>query len=98
MRRWLGVGAICLVALLYYRPLRTYLETRRTLVQQAADVRSLNAERADLERRLADSATNSALVREARSLGFVKPGERLFIVQGIDLWKRLEHTIQGHGG
>jgi hypothetical protein len=26
-------------------------------------------------------------VREARRLGLVKPGERLFIVQGIDAWR-----------
>jgi hypothetical protein len=37
-------------------------------------------------------------VREARRLGLVKPGERLFIVKGIELWQRLEHTIQQHGG
>jgi cell division protein FtsB len=98
VRRWLGVGALCLVALLYYRPLRTYIETRQTLVQRAADVRSLRAERLDLEHRLADSAMDSALVREARRLGLVKPGERLFIVKGIELWQRLEHTIQQHGG
>jgi cell division protein FtsB len=98
VRRWLGVAALCLVALLYYRPLRTYIETRQTLVQRAADVRSLRAARLDLEHRLADSGTDSALVREARRLGLVKPGERLFIVKGIELWRRLEHTIQQHGG
>ncbi len=27
-----------------------------------------------------------ALVREARRLGLVKPGERLFIVKGISAW------------
>ena len=28
VRRWLGVGALCLVGLLYYRPLHTYVDTR----------------------------------------------------------------------
>jgi Septum formation initiator len=98
VRRWLGVGALCLVALLYYRPLRTYLETRHALGARALEVRALRSERRDLERRLAESATDSALLREARKLGFVKPGERLFIVTGTEAWKRLQRTITGHGG
>ncbi len=27
-------------------------------------------------------------MREARRLGYVKPGERLFIVKGINAWRR----------
>jgi cell division protein FtsB len=97
VRRWLGVGALCLVALLYYRPLRTYVDTHRTLVRRDAEVRTLRAERRALERRLADAATDSALVREARRLGFVKPGERLFIVKGMEAWKQAQRTIRPHG-
>jgi hypothetical protein len=37
-------------------------------------------------------------VREARQLGLVKPGERLFIVKGVEAWKRAQHTIRRHGG
>ena len=97
VRRWLGVGALCLIGLLYYRPLHTYLTTRQTLVERSAEVKSLRAERHRLERKLADSATDSALVREARRLGLVKPGERLFIVRGIKAWLDA-HTIRRHGG
>ena len=28
----------------------------------------------------------------------VKPGERLFIVKGIEAWKHAQHTIRRHGG
>jgi cell division protein FtsB len=98
VRRWLGVGALCLVGLLYYRPLNTYVDTRHTLVQRSAEVRSLRNEKRQLERKLADSTGDAALVREARRLGLVKPGERLFIVKGIDAWKHARHTIKGHGG
>jgi hypothetical protein len=28
----------------------------------------------------------------------VKPGERLFIVKGIEAWKHARHTIKGHEG
>jgi cell division protein FtsB len=97
VRRWLGVGALCLVALLYYRPLRTYVDTRHTLVGRTAEVRALRSEKSKLTRRLEDSAGDSALVREARRLGLVKPGERLFIVRGIEAWKRARASMKPHG-
>jgi cell division protein FtsB len=81
--RWLAVGAILLVALLYARPLRSYLSTKQQLAQRAADVRALEAEKRDLQHQLADASTPEALQREARRLGLVHPGERLFIVKGI---------------
>ena len=97
VRRWLGVGAVCLIALLYYRPLRTYVGTHHTLVQREADVRALQAQRRTLERKLASSATDASLLREARRLGYVKPGERLFIVKGVDAWRRAQRTIRRDG-
>jgi cell division protein FtsB len=98
VRRWLGIGALCLVGLLYYRPLHTYVDTRHTLVERSGQVKSLRDEQQRLQQRLADSASDSALVREARRLGLIKPGERLFIVKGIETWKRARNTIRGHGG
>jgi cell division protein FtsB len=97
VRRWLGVGGLLLIALLYYRPLHTYVDTRRTLADRAGEVRQLRSERRTLERRLADSAGETALVREARRLGLVKPGERLFIVKGIEAWQQARRTIKRHG-
>jgi len=85
--RWLALGTIAVVALLYYRPLKSYLETRSALENRAAEVRSLRAERDELARRLAQSDTPEALARRARRLGLVQPGERLFIVKGIDEWR-----------
>jgi cell division protein FtsB len=98
VRRWLGVGGLLLIGLLYYRPLHTYVATRKTLAERAADVRQLRSERRSLERKVADATTDSALVREARRLGLVRPGERLFIVKGIEAWERARHTIRRHGG
>jgi cell division protein FtsB len=97
VRRWLGVGALLVITLLYYRPLHTYVDTRHALADRAAEVTQLRNERRRLERRLADSTSDSALVREARRLGLVKPGERLFIVKGIEAWRRAERTIRRHG-
>jgi cell division protein FtsB len=97
VRRWLGVGALCLIGLLYYRPLKTYVGTHRTLVQRNAEVAGLRRERTALERKLDAAGTDTALVGEARRLGYVKPGERLFIVKGLDAWRRVQRTIGRHG-
>jgi cell division protein FtsB len=95
--RWLAVAAVGLMALLYYRPLRSYVDTRSTLSERAAEVRSLRAKKEALERRLEQSKSPAALTREARRLGLVKPGERLFIVKGIEAWRRARSTIGRDG-
>ena len=95
--RWLAVAAVGLMALLYYRPLRSYVDTRNTLSERITEVRSLRAQKGELERRLAESKSPAALTREARRLGFVKPGERLFIVKGIEAWRRARTTIGRDG-
>lgn len=85
--RWLAVGALVLVGLLYVQPVRTYLERRDAVAARAAQVRALEDERRTLERRLAYVKSEAAVAREARRLGYVKPGERLFIVKGIPAWR-----------
>jgi Septum formation initiator len=97
VRRWLAVGALVLVALLYYRPLRAYVDARGQLNQHRAVVRRLEAEKATLERRLGSSTSLATLAREARALGYVKPGERLYIVKGIDGWRQRERAMMGPG-
>jgi cell division protein FtsB len=88
LRRWSLVLVLAAVAFLYYRPLTTYLETRGTLEKRTAEVQALERQRRALERRLAAETSNAALVRDARRLGYVKPGERLYIVKGIPDWRR----------
>jgi cell division protein FtsB len=101
--RWSLLGTAALVAFLYYRPLASYVETRATLNERAAEVRSLREEKFRLEQRLADSSTTVALAREARRMGLVRPGERLYIVKGIKDWRRAQAsrragaTIEGDG-
>ena len=91
--RWLGVGVVLFIAFLYSQPLRSYLSTRDALSSRAQEVRSLRAEKRRLERRLAEADTPEALTREARRLGYVKPGEQLFIVKGIAAWRRLHEQL-----
>lgn len=100
-RRWLAVVVLGLVAFLYYRPLTTYLETRGEMARASAEVRALEAKKRGLEQRLAAQTSTETLLREARRLAYVKPGERLFIVKGIPQWRRAaargRATIGGDG-
>jgi cell division protein FtsB len=98
--RWVGLGAIVLVALLYARPLRSYVGTKHDLARRAADVQALKAEKRELQHRLAQSSTGEALVEQARTLGYVHPGEHLYIVKGISAWVhgKARATLSGGGG
>jgi len=98
--RWLAVGGLLLIGLLYVQPVRSYRETSAALDRRSAEVSALREERRQLERRLADSTSDAALLRQARRLGFVKPGERLYIVKGIGAWRRAQgqrSTIEQDG-
>ena len=86
--RLLAIGGILLLGLLYWKPLHTYMSTRHELQTRRADVRSLQTEKSELEKRIAQADTATAVLREARLIGWVKPGERLFIVRGISTWRK----------
>ena len=92
------MAALCFVAFLYYKPARTYFATRHTLDGRAAEVRTLRVEHSRLERLVAASTSDSALAREARRIGLVRPGERLFIVTGIQRWRRQHPATLGSDG
>ena len=86
--RWAALGVALLLALLYYRPVRTYFDTKHTLEARAAEVQALSERKRQLQTRLSEIEQGTSLVRAARRLGLVKPGEHLFIVQGIQAWRR----------
>jgi len=86
--RLLAIGGIVLVAFLYWKPTRTYMHTKAEVQARKAEVRQLRDEKARLQERIVQADTGSQLVREARRLGLVKPGERLFIVRGISTWRK----------
>ncbi|HVA30980.1 MAG TPA: septum formation initiator family protein [Gaiellaceae bacterium] len=92
-RRWLAVGALLLVALLYYRPLKAYVSARSELGQRSQIVHRLEADKSLLEQRLGSSTSVATLAREARAqFGYVRPGEHLFIVKGIQQWRKRERA------
>jgi cell division protein FtsB len=91
--RWIGALVLVVIAVGYVQPLRAYQDARDDVAVRQAQVDRLARANAALEERLAEAGTSGFVEREARRLGLVKPGERLFIVTGIDEWNR----AQRHG-
>ena len=87
LRRSLVVVGVGLVLFLYYRPVKSYLSTSKEVAARQVEVRQLRAQKRALEHRLALSTTREELSREARRIGYVRPGERLYIVKGIEGWR-----------
>jgi cell division protein FtsB len=94
-RRWFAVGALVLVGLLYYRPLHDYLDARSERAVKTAAVVHLQKEQTSLEKRLQRAWSPSVIAREARALGYIQPGEHLFIVKDIPQWRRRRHAASG---
>ena len=90
-RRWFAVGAFVLVGLLYYRPLHDFVAARSQRAERVSEVRRLQKEQASLERSLHRASSPTALATQARTLGYVRPGEHLFIVKDIPQWLRRQH-------
>lgn len=93
---WL-VALVGVAVYLYYQPLASYVETRRDLAARQGEVESLRAVKAGLETRLANLTSLEATEREARRIGYVRPGEQLFVVKGIPDWRRQERSVRGNG-
>jgi cell division protein FtsB len=82
--RWLAVAVLAVIALSYIAPIRSYRDAREEVARRGAEVAKLKAKRTDLRRRIEYARTDAFVEREARKLGLVRPGERLFIVKWKD--------------
>lgn len=83
---------------LYYQPLASYFETRNELSESRIEVEVLRATKDRLVERLAFSTSDEATRREARRIGYVRPGEQLFNVKGIPAWRQAHaRSVQGDG-
>ena len=65
MRVWAWIGGIVLVSFLYWKPLHTYLHTKSELQSRVADVHALQAEKKQLQARIAAADSGEQLLREA---------------------------------
>jgi cell division protein FtsB len=75
------------VAVGYVQPLRAYRQAQDDVAARRAQVEAIEQRNDRLERQLEDAGTNEFIERSARRLGLVKPGERLFVVTGLDQWR-----------
>jgi cell division protein FtsB len=89
--RLLAIAAAVLVGFLYWKPLHSYVATKHQLRTRQQQVQALQAEKAALQKKIALAGTTQELTRQARLLGLVKPGEQLFIVRGINAWRKHNH-------
>ena len=96
-RRWVAVAVLVLVGLLYYRPLHDYFSSRAERAARLAEVVKLEREQAALERKLQRASTPAALAAQERLLGYIHPGEHLFLVKNIPQWRRQNGSRHGHG-
>src|SRR5215813_610958 len=92
-----GVAIVGIVVYLYYRPISSYLETRNELTTSRAEVDSLRLVKGELQLRLVNSTSVGSIEREARRIGYVKPGERLFVVKGIPAWRKARSSNRTDG-
>jgi len=85
--RWDRVGRIALVLVLfgvvvsYLNPVVNLVDAWRDSNASKEHLVELKAENADLSAQVARAATEPVLEREARKMGMVKPGERLYVVE-----------------
>jgi cell division protein FtsB len=86
--RWLAVVGLVAIALAYVHPLRSYEAARGRVAERQTEVAGLDRTNAALERKLAQSGEDAFVEREARRLGLVRPGERLYIVKGVEEWRK----------
>jgi len=86
--RLLALGGLVVIALLYWKPLHAYERTRAAVSRRQVEVVQLRLQQQQLQHRLATVGSGQELIREARRLGLVKPGEQLFIVRGIAAWRK----------
>ena len=81
--RWVGAAVLVLIALSYIHPLTSYRHAQSEVARRQAAIAALERDNQELTRRLMASGKSDFVVREARRLGLVRPGEHLFIVKGV---------------
>jgi cell division protein FtsB len=86
--RWLAIAAIVAIGFSYVHPFRSYQAARARVHERQAELAALERGNANLAHRLALSGEDVFVEREARRLGLVRPGERLFIVKGVEEWRK----------
>jgi len=86
--RWVGALVLVGVALSYVQPIRSYEDARRDVERKEAQIDALTQKRSNLQRRVSLASSDKFIEQEARTHGLARPGETLFLVQGIERWQK----------
>jgi cell division protein FtsB len=87
--RLLGVAVIAAIAFAYVQPIRAYMSARDDIEAHRAHRSALMRQQAALRHQLEQVETDAFVEREARRIGLVHPGETLYVVKGVQKWKRV---------
>ena len=79
--RWALICVFAFVIYLYIGPARTWLSTYAEAKRKREDVANLRAQNERLRDRKHQLARKGAVELEARKLGMVKAGEKLYVVR-----------------
>jgi hypothetical protein len=90
--RLLGLAVICAIAFAYVQPIRAYLEAKDEVGKRRAERSALLRQQGTLRHRLELAETDEFIEREARRVGLVRPGEQLYIVKGVQKWKKAHRS------
>ena len=88
--RWDRVGRVALVLVLfgvlvsYFNPVVNLIDAWRDSKAGEQQLVQLKQENQDLRGQIDRAQSPAALEQEARKLGMVKPGERAYVVHGLD--------------
>jgi cell division protein FtsB len=74
------LGVLGIIVLLYIPPVTHWIQQSHTASREQTQVHDLKLERGRLEARLRELTGPSAIEREARRMGMVRPGERPYVV------------------
>jgi cell division protein FtsB len=79
--RWALICVFALVIYLYIGPARTWMSTYAEAKRKREDVASLRAQNERLRERKQRLERTGAVELEARKLGMVKAGEKLYVIK-----------------
>jgi cell division protein FtsB len=79
--RWALICVFALVIYLYIGPARTWMSTYAEAKRKRDDVASLRAQNERLRERKQRLERSGAVELEARKLGMVKAGEKLYVIK-----------------
>jgi hypothetical protein len=84
MRRAVSIAVLVLMGALYVGPVQKYLDERARLHDERAEVAALKREHDRLEATASGLLTKSRIVLLARECGWIFPGEKPLVIQGLE--------------